>query len=210
VAANARISSLEAELEASRKAWDAATTAKTTAEKATKSALAKAKKAEKALSDANKEHLQWEQAVTERLNKMSALAGGEYHAFPFFVELPALMLTDVCFSLCLCFLGCVGHTGVSLSSLQPDDDSLMATVNLLEVKWISVQEIFELASRVLTRIFVGLWPKQKVDMPADDLRKLAKVFDTPEDPILLMKSRSVKQGAEGAIALTYAHGEEVN
>jgi hypothetical protein len=29
-------------------------------------------------------------------------------------------------------------------------------------------------------------------MPADDLKKLAKVFDTPEDPILLMKSRSVK------------------
>jgi hypothetical protein len=56
-AANARISSLEAELKASRKAWDAATAAKATAEKSTKSALARAKKAEKALSDANKEHL---------------------------------------------------------------------------------------------------------------------------------------------------------
>jgi hypothetical protein len=86
----------------------------------------------------------------------------------------------------------------------------MAAVNLLEVNWISVQEIFELASRVLMRIFIGLWPKQKADMPADDLRKLAKVFDTPEDPILLMKSHSVKRGAEGAIALTYAHGEEVD
>jgi hypothetical protein len=63
---------------------------------------------------------------------------------------------------------------------------------------------------MLTQIFVGLWPKQKADMPADDLRKLAKVFDTPEDPILLMKSRSVKQGAEGAIAFSYAHGEEVD
>jgi hypothetical protein len=49
-----------------------------------------------------------------------------------------------------------------------------------------------MVNRVITRIFVGLWPKQKVDMLADDLRKLAKVFDTPEDPILLMKSRSVK------------------
>jgi hypothetical protein len=83
-AANARISSLEVELEASRKAWDAATAAKTTAEKATKSALARAKKAEKALSDANKEHIQREQAVTEWLNKMSALAGGEYQAFSLF------------------------------------------------------------------------------------------------------------------------------
>jgi hypothetical protein len=81
-AANARISSLEAELEASRKAWDAATAAKGIAEKSTKSALARAKKAEKALFDANKEHLQREQAVIERLNKMSALPGGK-HLFPF-------------------------------------------------------------------------------------------------------------------------------
>jgi hypothetical protein len=47
--------SLEAELKASRKAFDAtaAAAAKTTTEKSTKSALAKAKKAEKALADAN-------------------------------------------------------------------------------------------------------------------------------------------------------------
>jgi hypothetical protein len=86
----------------------------------------------------------------------------------------------------------------------------MAAVNLLEPNWIPVQEIFELVSRVLTRIFVGLWPKQRVEMPDNDLKKLAKAFDTPDDPILLMKGRSVKRGAEGAIALTYAHGEEVN
>jgi hypothetical protein len=44
--------------------------------------LARAKKVEKALSDANKEHIQWEQAVIERLNKMFGLTGGEY-LFPF-------------------------------------------------------------------------------------------------------------------------------
>jgi hypothetical protein len=86
----------------------------------------------------------------------------------------------------------------------------MAAVNLLEANWISVQEIFELVSRVLTRIFVGLWPKGREEMPDNDLKKLAKAFDTPDDPILLMKGRSVKRGAEGAIALSYAHGEEVN
>jgi hypothetical protein len=99
--ANARIASLEAELETSRQAWDATTAAKTTTEKSTKSALARAKKAEKALSDANKDHIQREQAVIEQLNKMSALAGGKYHAFPFIVELPALMLADACFFLSL-------------------------------------------------------------------------------------------------------------
>jgi hypothetical protein len=209
-AANARILSLEAELEASRKAFDAATAAKTTAEKSTKLALARAKKAEKALADANKECIQRDQAVTECLNKMSALAGGKYHALPFFVELRKFLCLLMCaFSLSSPPWVFVEHTRVSSTSLQPDDDPLMAAVNLLESNWISIQEIFELANHVLTQIFVGLWPKQKADMAANDLKKLAKVFDTPEDSILLMKSSSVKQGAEGAIALTYAHGEEV-
>jgi hypothetical protein len=68
--------SLEAKLNASRKAFDAATAAKVSAEKSTKATLFKVKKTEKALADANKEYLQREQAVTERLNTMSAAAGG--------------------------------------------------------------------------------------------------------------------------------------
>jgi hypothetical protein len=100
-AANARISSLEAKLEASRKAWDVSAAAKTTAEKSTKSALARAKKAEKALAGANQERIQREQAITKRLNKISALAGGKYHAFPFFVDFLILILADVCFFLSL-------------------------------------------------------------------------------------------------------------
>jgi hypothetical protein len=83
-AANARISSLEAELKAFRKAFDAAATAKTTAKKSTKLALARAKKAEKALSHANQGRVQRVQAITECLNKILALAGGEYHAFSLF------------------------------------------------------------------------------------------------------------------------------
>jgi hypothetical protein len=85
-AANARISSLEAELEASRTAFDAATAAKVNAEKSAKSALAKAKKAEKDLANANKEHLQREQAMAERLNQMSAAAGGTYYNFLSFFQ----------------------------------------------------------------------------------------------------------------------------
>jgi hypothetical protein len=48
-AANARVASLEAELEASRAAFDAATAVKVNAEKSAKSALAKAKKGGKGL-----------------------------------------------------------------------------------------------------------------------------------------------------------------
>jgi hypothetical protein len=59
-------------------------------------------------------------------------------------------------------------------------------------------------------MFVGLWPKKRADMPADDLKKLAATFDTVEDPILAMKSHSMKQGVKGAIALAQLHGEEVD
>jgi hypothetical protein len=69
-----------------------------------------------------------------------------------------------------------------------DEDSLLVAVNLLELHWTSVQEVLVLTRRVLTQIFVGLWPKKKADMPADDLKKLATVFDTTDDPILSMKS----------------------
>jgi hypothetical protein len=101
--------------------------------------------------------------------------------------------------------------GVSLVPLQPvDEDPLMSAVNFLELHLIFVQEVLELTRHVLSWIFIGLWPKKKADMPTDDLKKLAAVFNTPEDPILSMKSRSVKRGAEGAIALAYSHSEEVN
>jgi hypothetical protein len=120
------------------------------------------------------------------------------------------MLADAFFFCYLFFLGFADHTGVSVSSLQPNDDPLMAAVSLLKANWISIQKIFELVNRVLTRIFVGLCPKQRAEVPDNDLKKLAKAFDTTDDPILLMKGLSLKRGAEGAIALSYAHGEEIN
>jgi hypothetical protein len=63
---------------------------------------------------------------------------------------------------------------------------------------------------MLTWMFVGLWPKKRVEMLTDDLKKLVEAFDTVEDPVLMMKSRSVKRGVEGAIALAQSHGEEVD
>jgi hypothetical protein len=73
--ANARIAALEAELRASQKAYDAATTAKAAADKSHKAAL---KKAEKALTDVRKEHAQREQAVADRLHAISCAAGSKY------------------------------------------------------------------------------------------------------------------------------------
>jgi hypothetical protein len=86
----------------------------------------------------------------------------------------------------------------------------MVAVSLLEANWKSVRDIFELVNRVLTRMFVGLWPKQKAEVPHNDVKKLAQAFNTTEDPILQMKGLSLKRGAEGAIAFSYAHGAELD
>jgi hypothetical protein len=84
----------------------------------------------------------------------------------------------------------------------------MTAVNLLEENWISVQETFELVSRVLSRLFIGLWPKKKAEVPKDNCSDLVKSFDTVEDPILQLKGLSLKRGVEGAIALSFAHGAD--
>jgi hypothetical protein len=86
----------------------------------------------------------------------------------------------------------------------------MAAVSLLEANWISIREIFELVNRVLTRIFFRLWPKQKAEVLDNDVKRLAQAFNTTDDPILQMKGLSLKRGAEGAIAFSYAHGEEID
>jgi hypothetical protein len=114
------------------------------------------------------------------------------------------------FSAIFCFLGFAEYTEVSSSTLQPYIDPLMAAVSLLEANWMSVRKIFELVNRVLTWIFVGLWPKQKAEVLDNDVKKLAQAFDPTDDPILHMKGLSLKRGAEGAIALSYAHGEEID
>jgi hypothetical protein len=116
--------------------------------------------------------------------------------------------TSVLVVTCLFFSVCAEFTGVSPSALQTDDDPLMNAVNLLEENWISIQETFELVSRVLSRLFVGLWPKRRSTVPKGNLTELAKSFDTTEDPTLQLKGLSIKRGAEGAIALSLAHGTD--
>jgi hypothetical protein len=190
-----------------QKAYDAATAAKAIAEKSQKSAIAKAKKVERALADANKEHAQREQAVAERLHAMSSAAESKIFDLSLYFRL--LLHSCTCCHLSLLFFSISAEfTGVSSLALPTDDDPLMDAVNLLEENWISIQETFELVSRVLSRLFAGLWPKKRVTVPKDNLAELAKSFNTAEDPTLQLKGLSIKRGAEGAIALSLAHGTD--
>jgi hypothetical protein len=210
--ANARIASLEAELKASQKAYDVAAAAKASSEKSQKSALVKAKKAEKALADANKEHAQREQAMAEHLHTMSTTAESKRFALSSIFDLCCtVVLVDTClfFSFLFAFYY-AGFIRISPSSLQTDDDLLMTMVNLLEANWISIQETFELVSRVLSWLFVGLCSKKRSAVLKDNLSNLAKSFDTTKDPTLQLKGLSIKCGTEGAIALSLAHGTNFN
>jgi hypothetical protein len=51
-----------------------------------------------------------------------------------------------------------------------------------------------------------LWPKKRGVVPKDNLNDLAKSFEMTEDPTLQLKGLSIKRVAEGAIALSLAHG----
>jgi CHASE3 domain sensor protein len=115
--ANARIASLEAELEASQKAWDVAAAAKATAEKSAKAAMAKVKKAEKALADANQGRIQREEAITDRLDQISALAGGEYPSTLFIVCLLILLMVTY-YPFCFCLQRKLGYLWRHCSQLM--------------------------------------------------------------------------------------------
>jgi hypothetical protein len=112
--AHARIASLEAELRASQKAYDVAAAAKTSAEKSQKSVLSKAKKAEKALANANKEHAQRQQAVAEHLHTISTAAESKCFALSSVFDFRCIAVLVDTFSLLLCFSLCRIYRGVSV------------------------------------------------------------------------------------------------
>jgi hypothetical protein len=68
---------LEAELNAAREAWEVSNAAKVFAEKIAKSTETKAKKAEKALADADQRQIQREQSIVARLDKISVAFGSK-------------------------------------------------------------------------------------------------------------------------------------
>jgi hypothetical protein len=83
-------------------------------------------------------------------------------------------------------------------------------VDVLESNWKLVQNILQRVCHVLICLFIGLFPKKRNEIPADNLRRLVDAFDTIKDPIHAMKLILIKRGVEGAIALAQAHGEVVD
>jgi ABC-type bacteriocin/lantibiotic exporter with double-glycine peptidase domain len=100
--ANARILALEAEVNSARGAWEGANATKVAVEKASKSVEIKAKKAEKALADTDQKRVQREQAIAERLDKISVIVGSKCHVIPFGYSF-RLVLADISLLSFACF-----------------------------------------------------------------------------------------------------------
>jgi hypothetical protein len=90
-----------------------AATAKANAKKSQKAVLGKAKKAEKALAEATKEHAQREQAMAERLHTMSSAAESKCFALSsVFAFCCSGVFVDTCLFFSFLFPGV--HWGISV------------------------------------------------------------------------------------------------
>jgi hypothetical protein len=81
---------------------------------------------------------------------------------------------------------------------------------VLELNWKLARDILQRVCHALVRLFPGLFPKKRNEIPADNLQRLVNAFDTIEDHVCTMKLILIKRGVEGAIALAQAHGKVVD
>jgi hypothetical protein len=89
-------------------------------------------------------------------------------------------------------------------------DPLLDTIGVLESNRRNIRNVLQQISHVLPRLFVGLFPKEKKDMPTGNLRRLVEAFDTLEEPTHQLKLSSVRRGSEGTVALALSHGKVVD
>jgi hypothetical protein len=95
------------------------------------------------------------------------------------------------------------HAGVA-------KDPLLDVVGLLELNCRNVKNVLQKARHVLPRLFVGLFPKKRKEMPTGNLRQLVDAFDTLKDPMLQLKLSSMKRCVKGMVSLALSHGKDVN
>jgi hypothetical protein len=94
--------------------------------------------------------------------------------------------------------------------LRAEKAPLLDDVGVLESNCRNARDILQRTRHVLTRLFFEFFPKKKNDVPTTNLKRLVDAFDTIEDPTLQMKRLLVKRGAEGTVALSLSHGEQVD
>jgi hypothetical protein len=161
------------------------------------------------LAEATQKQAKLEQAVVERLDEICMSVGNK--CFVLSLCLAKVTSVDMLLLTYLYFCDAALKLGELWKLWQESaKDPLLDAVEVLESNWRLARDVLQRTRHVLTRMFVGLFPKKRDELPTGNLWKLVKAFDTIEDPVLVMKLTLVKQGVEGTIALTQSHGEEVD
>jgi hypothetical protein len=75
---------------------------------------------------------------------------------------------------------------------ESSKDPLLDAVDVLESNWKLAWDVLQQTRHVLICMFVGLFPKKRDEMPANNLWKLVEAFDTIGDPVLVMKLTLMK------------------
>jgi hypothetical protein len=88
-----------------------------------------------------------------------------------------------------------------------DEDCLLDTLTILELKWSLARECLKSARTVFERIFPHFFQKT---MQPEKFDQLAKHFLGREDPALAHRQASLKIRVEGTLALVAASGQKVN
>jgi hypothetical protein len=86
--------------------------------------------------------------------------------------------------------------------LDSAKDLLLDNVGVLESNWRNARNVLQQTRHVLPRLFAGLFPKKRKDMPVGNQRNLVEAFDTLEDPVLQLKLSSARRGVKGMTALS--------
>ncbi|KAM0887634.1 hypothetical protein ACQ4PT_028891 [Festuca glaucescens] len=93
---------------------------------------------------------------------------------------------------------------------MPEDqktDPLLDSLTMLEANSVWVRNVLVHARRAFKRLFGHFFPRKK---EPEDLLDLANVFTAKEDPALNYRRAATKTGVEIAMAMSMAHGENVN
>jgi hypothetical protein len=184
----ARVAALETELKTTTEALKDANNAKVSADKAAKAAETKSKKAEKALAEATQKQAKSEQAVVEQLDAICMSIGSK--CFILSLCLAKVTSIDMLLLAYLYFCDVANKLGEVWKLWQESaKDRLLDAVEVLESNWRLARDVLQRTRHVLTRMFVGLFPRKKDELPAGNLRKLVEAFDTIEDPVLAVTPR---------------------
>jgi hypothetical protein len=90
------------------------------------------------------------------------------------------------------------------------EDPLLDAEGFLESNCRNARYVLQRTRHMLTRFFFEFYLKKKNDVLTTILKRLVDAFDTTKDPMLQLKRLSVKRGAEGTVALSLSHGEQVD